>query len=96
MLIDGKELPRDANATTRLQFPPINDAGELKTYATIVKKPVAERVVPGPISPSVGTAENRLRSTTPREDPDDARPRLPPQLTRGDDGWLATPSKICK
>ncbi len=39
--LDGRELPRDANgsSTVTLQFPPINEKGDLKTYtATVTKK----------------------------------------------------------
>jgi Tol biopolymer transport system component len=40
VMLEGKELPREANgaSTIKLEFPPTNDKGELRTYKLIVTK----------------------------------------------------------
>ena len=42
--IDGTELPRDTSgaSSTRLEFPPVDDKGTLKTYTAVVTKKTAE------------------------------------------------------
>lgn len=95
VMIDGKELPRDANGVTsvRLQFPPINDAGELKTYmATVVKKTENSEWYPANLT--IGWDGGKTDYAQPlREILTMPVTLFRAQLTRGDDGWLATPSK---
>jgi len=40
VLLDGKELPKEPNgiSTTKLEFPPTNDKGELRTYKFVASK----------------------------------------------------------
>jgi hypothetical protein len=91
--IDGKELPRDKSgaSVTTLQFPPINEKGDLISYkATVTRKTADSEWHPATLT--IGWDDGRENyEVSLREVLTRPVPMLMASLERGDDGWMIQP-----
>ncbi|MGH7176877.1 MAG: PEGA domain-containing protein, partial [Tepidisphaeraceae bacterium] len=94
--LDGRELPRDANGTASvsLQFPPMNEKGDLRTYSgSAVKKTADSEWEPAKFTVAWDAGKSEYMVVL-KEILTRPLPLLTLSMNRTDDGWQAVPQEV--